>query len=490
EHMIREHGAVTFNYIGGPKDNDENNLRYNGFCDCLKDNGLTLDPDRVINLAYLYGDGITAYEYFRSKGLHCADAIISVNDSMALGYCEAAAKDGLFAPNDFKICGMDDFKPASEVVPSISTINLNWENMGYKGAELIDMYCNGEKLPDRVFSEEKLQFRQSCGCIRLEQDYRAKSLTEYKKDRHVEDIMIAHRFILTHLCNSRNIEQMQARIPKVVELLKLSHMAICVNSSILESECIEEKSGYDELLLACTETGIEKIRRKEQLVPDSWESPESLNVLFFSPLYFLKNTFGYTVIPYDENLVDYTKQRILFENISISIETIRQRSELNAINNRLQDMYIHDSLTGLYNRFGYGEYANDFYEKYGGRVYIIFVDLNKLKEINDIHGHAMGDRAIKCVADAISNTFPKENICVRMGGDEYLIMGAFESESDIVLKEEQVKEYLEYINKNNMFSFKVSASMGHSFNNGREKSLSELVKEADSQMYKVKRSRR
>nr|MCR5420392.1 hypothetical protein [Lachnospiraceae bacterium] len=47
EHMIREHGAVTFNYIGGPKDNDENNLRYNGFCDCLKDNGLTLDPDRV-----------------------------------------------------------------------------------------------------------------------------------------------------------------------------------------------------------------------------------------------------------------------------------------------------------------------------------------------------------------------------------------------------------------------------------------------------------
>ncbi len=491
EHMIKVHGASTFNFIGGPVDNGESILRYKGFCDCLKDNGLVPDPERVIHLAFLYEDGITAYEHFKQKGLHCADAVVSVNDSMVLGYCERAAKDNLYPPDDFRICGMDDFADAAGIVPSVTTINMNWENMGYLGAELLDRTLNGEAVERNAYSDEILRFRQSCGCTPLEHDYRQKSLTELKNTKHVEEIMIGNRYILNHLCNSRNLEQMQKRMPKMLELLRLQHMAICVNSTVLEDEMMESKDGYDDELLVCTENGIEKIKRRDRLTPESWDEDDSMKVLFFSPLYFGNITFGYSIAPYVESLVEFTKQRVLFENISISIETIRQRCELNAINKRLKDMYVHDSLTGLYNRFGYKELADSFYEEHEGRIYIIFMDLNRLKEINDVYGHAMGDKAIRGVADAIRNAFTDDDICVRMGGDEFLVMGAYKDEKDIEEKEERVDKFLERISKEENYPITISVSMGHAVNKDNKNSLSGLVKEADHKMYKVKgKSRR
>lgn len=88
----------------------------------------------------------------------------------------------------------------------------------------------------------------------------------------------------------------------------------------------------------------------------------------------------------------------------------------------LQYISIHDSLTGLYNRF----YADAEVERLTASrlrpVSIVVIDLNNLKTVNDQRGHAQGDRYIKDATTILKQTFRPEDMIARIGGDEFLIL--------------------------------------------------------------------
>jgi diguanylate cyclase (GGDEF)-like protein/PAS domain S-box-containing protein len=77
-------------------------------------------------------------------------------------------------------------------------------------------------------------------------------------------------------------------------------------------------------------------------------------------------------------------------------------------NRRYMEMTLHDRL----HRF------RSFDEKFG----VMFIDMDGLKEINDDHGHAIGDCAIKVVSKTLEATFRSEDIVGRWGGDEFLVV--------------------------------------------------------------------
>ncbi|WP_165310461.1 GGDEF domain-containing protein [Vibrio ziniensis] len=91
---------------------------------------------------------------------------------------------------------------------------------------------------------------------------------------------------------------------------------------------------------------------------------------------------------------------------------------------RLKEVLIsanEDELTGLYNRRIFKE--GNFIESVEGRsASIIAIDGNKIKRINDLHGHAVGDSAIKHIANAMRAVFEDEHYLVRSGGDEFLVI--------------------------------------------------------------------
>lgn len=83
-----------------------------------------------------------------------------------------------------------------------------------------------------------------------------------------------------------------------------------------------------------------------------------------------------------------------------------------------------DYMTGLHNRFGYWEKIRRILtcgddER---RLGIIFLDVDRLKQINDTYGHNMGDKAIQQFSDLITKTIRKRDIAVRYGGDEFVIV--------------------------------------------------------------------
>lgn len=78
-------------------------------------------------------------------------------------------------------------------------------------------------------------------------------------------------------------------------------------------------------------------------------------------------------------------------------------------------------MTGMYNRLGYRKLAGCMFEEKkqtGENLSIIFMDMDRLKSINDEFGHIYGDRAIKTIASAILKYIPGGAVAVRSGGDE------------------------------------------------------------------------
>jgi len=109
----------------------------------------------------------------------------------------------------------------------------------------------------------------------------------------------------------------------------------------------------------------------------------------------------------------------------------RNVSMLHALADKSGHMATHDRLTGLKNRYAFDEdlrYFIDEYYKYGKKFALFFIDLDAFKEINDRHGHHIGDRVLKEAAkrlqQVIKNTY-------RLGGDEFVAIAQYESEESL-----------------------------------------------------------
>jgi len=94
---------------------------------------------------------------------------------------------------------------------------------------------------------------------------------------------------------------------------------------------------------------------------------------------------------------------------------------------RLAEQSTRDELTGLLNRRGLRDVASLLARKGAreSRTHVLFAaDLDGLKPVNDRHGHAAGDEAIRLMADAIRECFRSTDTPARMGGDEFSILCA------------------------------------------------------------------
>ena len=82
-----------------------------------------------------------------------------------------------------------------------------------------------------------------------------------------------------------------------------------------------------------------------------------------------------------------------------------------------------DSLTKIYNRYGFDEFAEKMIQKNPKAHFVAaLLDIDDFKFINDIYGHNYGDRALKNLADSMKAFFPSDALLGRNGGDEFCIL--------------------------------------------------------------------
>ena len=121
---------------------------------------------------------------------------------------------------------------------------------------------------------------------------------------------------------------------------------------------------------------------------------------------------------------------------------------------------------------------------------LFFADLDNLKEINDLCGHAEGDLALVRVADALEQTFRDSDIIARFGGDEFAVVALEASRDDRETILRRMEETLQEANAGES-RYELSLSVGMArFDPRHPVSLEKLIATADEAMYEVKKNRR
>jgi diguanylate cyclase (GGDEF)-like protein len=92
---------------------------------------------------------------------------------------------------------------------------------------------------------------------------------------------------------------------------------------------------------------------------------------------------------------------------------------------KLQINAATDALTGLHNRRLFDEYFEkemNRAKRYGQQLAIVILDLHKLKEVNDRHGHLQGDQVLQIAAATLRRTLRNSDFAFRIGGDEFAVL--------------------------------------------------------------------
>ena len=153
-----------------------------------------------------------------------------------------------------------------------------------------------------------------------------------------------------------------------------------------------------------------------------------------------------------------------------------------------------DQLCEVLNRRGWLKEASVLVEKQiekGGTLSLLYIDLDGFKLINDKFGHESGDKVLSIVSKIISNQIREEDVLGRVGGDEFVVIGHFEFQSDPKFIADRLKTRFNdmTLHLDNDIAFDLTASVGHVVFSEPPQSISEMLRIADKAMYQRKRER-
>ena len=157
---------------------------------------------------------------------------------------------------------------------------------------------------------------------------------------------------------------------------------------------------------------------------------------------------------------------------------------------RVEHLAYHDDLTGLPNRALLGrllERSVSLARRYGRTLAVLFLDLDRFKEINDSLGHEAGDQLLREVAERLESTLRESDTVARMGGDEFVVvlpeLDAAEEAATVARKIlRAMREPVDLLGQ----QFRVTASIGVSVYPRDGDDVETLMKHADIAMYEAK----
>jgi len=515
QHLWVSHDCRRFWFIMGPEDNFENRERESAILDFLTEKKIPGEDTAFYYEDFDHNTGVHGFRQLYESRNALPDAIVCANDNIAVGVLSEAERQGRIAPDDFLITGFDDLDKSRYYTPRITTVSFTREDAGYESMSLLMDIWNGYQPEQERFTRSRTILWESCGCrIRHASDMR-KKMKENILWSAEESYFEANKLALeSRMMQAATIQELMQAIPDSIPSFHCDSMHLVVDKSF--SLLDRERDAFD----------FERRSQEmdESLLRDAWPSEMDVMLAYengrlrsvggghvsglfpffntekkgqtflFLPIHFRGKCVGYLAV---ENAVYLMEKQFIFavvHALSTGMEQLYNKRRMANLNKALSILYNHDSMTRLYNRTGYEEFAERFYQKlldeYSGAS-VIYMDLDRLKEINDSCGHEAGDYAILCVADLLRRFTTEDTMCFRLGGDEFLVLSRETDESELRRMLGRVREELLMMQKEKDIPVEFSVSAGYVIAGPEERDdLERLVQEADDRMYRQKISRR
>lgn len=166
DHLLDHHSYGTLAFVGGPRGQQEAELRRRCFLEAHRDRGLEIPPEWMADGDYTRESGRRAAEALlppgRKPGFRC---IVCANDSMALGVADVLEAQGLKIPEDVALTGFDDMEESRFHDPPLTTVRQSAYLQARQGAALALDLLEGRTSEEggKNLSAQAV-IRQSCGC--------------------------------------------------------------------------------------------------------------------------------------------------------------------------------------------------------------------------------------------------------------------------------------------------------------------------------------
>ena len=171
-------------------------------------------------------------------------------------------------------------------------------------------------------------------------------------------------------------------------------------------------------------------------------------------------------------------------------ERRRAEQDLRDLTAVLTERAVRDPLTGLANRALLeerlrGALARD--ARTGGSTGLLFLDLDGFKEVNDRHGHAVGDAVLCAVAQRLSAGVRPSDTVSRLGGDEFVVLVEGATSAALGALAERLRAAVQAPLALAGLDLDVGVSVGSSLSTGGDADPQRLLSQADAEMYQAKR---
>ncbi len=498
-HFIEHHGFSRLNFLSGPKGFIDTDRRLNNYRKLLREHNIPVEEGRIY-----YGDlwrvtGFDAVKHWLSSDLEQPQAIICANDYMAVTVCRALEEWGISVPDQIAVTGCDDVEDASEFSPTITTAKMPVYDMGMEAVMKIHRHNRGMEQPKYSYMKTKTIYRASCGCKRnwYHESNNCRRNHILARDTYQNEIA-RNAYMSTDLAGITKLDDVIDKMGIYINQNdNYASFVMCLQNNwdiYHEPEDVRHTLIDDELIMEIgmkDGVGFKKIRcKKKELIPQELAKEEPV-AYFFSVLHHQDHCFGYAGISFNKIQTYMRTYQAWLINVSNALENVRIHAELNRLIYRLEDMSVRDELTGLFNRrvldtLGKKYLNHCVAEK--SQLMVFTADMDKLKYINDRFGHSQGDNALKVVAGALLHAADDDEICIRLGGDEFMAIGMDYDDSKMT---KFVNRFVEELNKyNNIYreyDFNVYVSYGyHLILPNEDTKLESCLGAADALMYQQK----
>jgi diguanylate cyclase (GGDEF)-like protein len=181
-------------------------------------------------------------------------------------------------------------------------------------------------------------------------------------------------------------------------------------------------------------------------------------------------------------------QKKINEKLEKKVE--KRTHELSLKNKELEQLYVTDNLTGLYNRYKLDEVLQNELERvsrYNRPFGVILVDIDHFKSVNDIYGHKIGDDVLKNLANILKINTRKTDCVGRWGGEEFLIITSETTIDGIERLAQKLRKEIEKYQFSQVGN--KTASFGISIYEDKD-TINSIILKADNALYKAKENGR
>ncbi|MDE6603554.1 MAG: GGDEF domain-containing protein [Lachnospiraceae bacterium] len=501
-HFLTVHHASRVCFLGCASESYISDKRESYYREALKKLGKTPGENDVYHCRYEDGDVNRALAFFCRTGT--PEAVVCYNDRLALMFLAAALAAGYRVPGDIAITGCDDTPDGRNVSPMLTTVSFPVYELGTATVENLLALIRGGSPASPAFVNAKPLIRNSCGCRPVENANAVFFMqTLSSRITSLESSILGSMNMsssLQHVTDlDAGLELLEAFVPQI-EHCREFYLCLysdwdSVSSHILALTNNEEPvADTDTILMKFALKNGKRLPecsyRKKNLLPDYVYSASDCAYIYI-PLYFETKKFGYLALAYEENRIDYQFRLVQWQmNINQMLQGICEAKRTGMLVNRLEDIYMKDVLTGLYNRHGYDRLEEPLLQRAvseGLPLTAFLIDMDRLKMINDTYGHSEGDFAIQVLGQAIGSTAAEGDICARFSGDEFYMLTAGLSEKEAKQRAKSIAAYLDNYNKLSGKAYDISCSCGYASAlpapGFTAEHIQELFSLADRQMY-------